>query len=78
MEYLHKCAEDFQEATKHDTRRQIFVKLFQMCHYIKVSKAALSVISMWACSQFGISLGHCLLFLFLNSRSSLCAYSAVF
>ncbi|XP_066189516.1 EF-hand calcium-binding domain-containing protein 5 [Sylvia atricapilla] len=36
MEYLHKCAEDFQEATKHDTRRQIFVDLFHTCHYRKV------------------------------------------
>ncbi|XP_048180297.1 EF-hand calcium-binding domain-containing protein 5 [Corvus hawaiiensis] len=36
MEYLHKCAEDFQEATKHDTQRQIFVALFQYCDYGKV------------------------------------------
>ncbi|XP_064250748.1 EF-hand calcium-binding domain-containing protein 5 isoform X2 [Passer domesticus] len=36
MEYLHKCAEDFQEATKHDTRRQIFIDLFQACDYGKV------------------------------------------
>ncbi|CAN8197399.1 unnamed protein product [Coccothraustes coccothraustes] len=36
MEYLHKCAEDFQEATKHDTRRQIFIDLFQVCDYGKV------------------------------------------
>lgn len=40
MEYLHKCAEDFQEATKHDTRRQIFIDLFQACDYGKVGKAA--------------------------------------
>lgn len=55
MEYLHKCAEDFQEATKHDTQRQIFVALFQYCDYGKVGKAALSLILMWACSQFGFS-----------------------
>ncbi|OWK57372.1 EF-hand calcium-binding domain-containing protein 5 [Lonchura striata] len=36
MEYLHKCAEDFQEATKHETRRQIFIDLFQACDYGKV------------------------------------------
>ncbi|RMC10703.1 hypothetical protein DUI87_12414 [Hirundo rustica rustica] len=36
MEYLHKCAEDFQEATKHDTRRQIFIDLFHTCAYGKV------------------------------------------
>ncbi|XP_053816821.1 EF-hand calcium-binding domain-containing protein 5 [Vidua chalybeata] len=36
MEYLHKCAEDFQEATKHDARRQIFIDLFQACDYGKV------------------------------------------
>ncbi|XP_068066618.1 EF-hand calcium-binding domain-containing protein 5 [Anomalospiza imberbis] len=36
VEYLRKCAEDFQEATKHDTRRQIFINLFQACDYGKV------------------------------------------
>ncbi|KAF4789812.1 EF-hand calcium-binding domain-containing protein 5 isoform X2 [Turdus rufiventris] len=36
MEYLQKCAEDFQEATKHDTQRQIFTNLFQVCDYRKV------------------------------------------
>ncbi|KAM7033009.1 EF-hand calcium-binding domain-containing protein 5 isoform 2-T2 [Acridotheres tristis] len=36
MEYLHKCAEDFQEATKHDTQRQIFTDLFRICDYRKV------------------------------------------
>ncbi|XP_036251306.1 EF-hand calcium-binding domain-containing protein 5 [Molothrus ater] len=36
VEYLHKCAEDFQEATKHDTRRQIFIDLFQVCDRGKV------------------------------------------
>ncbi|XP_005056800.1 PREDICTED: EF-hand calcium-binding domain-containing protein 5 isoform X2 [Ficedula albicollis] len=36
MEYLHKCAEDFQEATKHDAQRQIFTVLFQTCDYRKV------------------------------------------
>ncbi|XP_015502067.1 EF-hand calcium-binding domain-containing protein 5 [Parus major] len=36
MEYLLKCFEDFQEATKHDTRRQIFTDLFHICDYRKV------------------------------------------
>uniref|UniRef100_A0A8C3QCV9 Uncharacterized protein n=1 Tax=Geospiza parvula TaxID=87175 RepID=A0A8C3QCV9_GEOPR len=36
VEYLHKCAEDFQEATKLDTRRQIFIDLFRVCDHGKV------------------------------------------
>ncbi|XP_063258765.1 EF-hand calcium-binding domain-containing protein 5 isoform X2 [Prinia subflava] len=36
MGYLHKCAEDFQEATKHDTQRQIFIDLFRSFDYRKV------------------------------------------
>lgn len=64
MDYLHKCAEDFREATKLDSRRQIFIDLFQAVDYVKVGKAALSLISMWACSQFGIFSGSLLAFSF--------------
>ncbi|XP_058673924.1 EF-hand calcium-binding domain-containing protein 5 [Ammospiza caudacuta] len=36
VEYLHKCAEDFREATRLDARRQFFIDLFRVCDRGKV------------------------------------------
>jgi len=78
LKHLCQCAGDFQETIRHDMRRQMFTDLFLDCDYGKVGKAALNLISIWWCFQCGISLGHCLFFIVLDSTYSLCPYSALF
>ncbi|XP_068010616.1 EF-hand calcium-binding domain-containing protein 5 isoform X1 [Melanerpes formicivorus] len=36
LKHLHQCADDFQEAVRHDMWRQMFAELFLVCDYGKV------------------------------------------